>query len=521
MQDRADAIAVAIRALLREQINASPAVRTLAVELAHWVLEEADKISDTPESTAEPDTADSPPAPKPVEPKPARPTIPQQSGVVPLDVGGAKVQIEVRGSRQDLAAAHESIQRADEESEQSDRRPFELDLDRVTTRARLKADACRLYIRRRSAEGDPQREPALVEQIHQMIEKGKSIPDCFLWVFWRYEVQPDDDRLLAIAECYDALADAASVCGVATSPNTPLNPREVNEAFHMLAEATSALRIALEWTWLTSPDHDQNESHLWLRRETKLRSIFVERHMTLTDPADPHRAAELRADIRRLRVQVEARKDQRKQIDALFNRIRYHAGRLPESGAGEEHDCKRINECALKLAEFGIRPNDERFGAVREVLRLDAFPESITPAPLLTSANAIVEAKPQPASESEPRWSERVLEAREMLGGGSIVIIGGEPRQDAIRRIADAFELFEVDWVPLEEHGTSTRMRAPIARPETRLVVVLIKLTGHLHAEEARSYARDFGKPCILLPAGYNPEQIAEHIHEQAAARLT
>lgn len=62
---------------------------------------------------------------------------------------------------------------------------------------------------------------------------------------------------------------------------------------------------------------------------------------------------------------------------------------------------------------------------------------------------------------------------------------------------------------PLSEHGSAEPLRAPIARPETSVVLLLIKLTGHLHAESARQFARDSGKPSVHLTAGYNPEQIA------------
>ena len=100
------------------------------------------------------------------------------------------------------------------------------------------------------------------------------------------------------------------------------------------------------------------------------------------------------------------------------------------------------------------------------------------------------------------------------------MIIGGEPRQEAIDRISDAFLPSGVEWVQLSEHGSGDPMRAPIARQDTRLVLVLIKLTGHLHAEEARSYARQAGKSLVFLPAGYNPEQIAEQVLEQAHQKL-
>lgn len=52
------------------------------------------------------------------------------------------------------------------------------------------------------------------------------------------------------------------------------------------------------------------------------------------------------------------------------------------------------------------------------------------------------------------------------------------------------------------------------------MVVVIIKLTGHLHAEEAREYAEAAGKPCVLLSGGYNPEQVAMAILAQVSERL-
>lgn len=57
-------------------------------------------------------------------------------------------------------------------------------------------------------------------------------------------------------------------------------------------------------------------------------------------------------------------------------------------------------------------------------------------------------------------------------------------------------------WIKLFEHGTCEPMQAPIARPEIRLVLVLVKICGHLHAEAARRYAREANTPCVMLPAG-------------------
>jgi len=51
-------------------------------------------------------------------------------------------------------------------------------------------------------------------------------------------------------------------------------------------------------------------------------------------------------------------------------------------------------------------------------------------------------------------------------------------------------------------------------------VVILVKLCGHHHVDEARTWARACGKAFVMLPAGYNPEQIATQVLEQASGRL-
>jgi hypothetical protein len=127
----------------------------------------------------------------------------------------------------------------------------------------------------------------------------------------------------------------------------------------------------------------------------------------------------------------------------------------------------------------------------------------------------------QDRASAEPReWSSSVLSVRGLLRGKRMVIIGGERNAEAVQRLTQAFELKEAEWVELTEHGPGTPMRGPIYRPDTAVVIVIIKLTGHLHSEEARDYAAAAGKPCVMLSGGYNPERVAAEIMEQASARL-
>ncbi|MCH7603778.1 MAG: hypothetical protein IIB54_13525 [Planctomycetes bacterium] len=123
--------------------------------------------------------------------------------------------------------------------------------------------------------------------------------------------------------------------------------------------------------------------------------------------------------------------------------------------------------------------------------------------------------------DESPRWSDRVARVRKMRWGRQGVIIGGEARIEASERIKEAFGLSNVVWVRLTEHGSGQSMRAPIERPETALVLVLIKLVGHHHAEEACAYAHASEKPFVYVPAGYHPEQIARAVMDQASGQLT
>ncbi len=524
-----DQLAAAFRAFIREQMAQTPATAAFLVELARTVLDEAAKADSSASGALNtdksPELAGVPsvePAPKPVvEVKSSEESVRRS---VPLRIGDISIPIEVHGTEADLRAAEAAHTPVRAEPEPVVETP-EIDLTMVVRRAKLKAASCLLYIDRRDAEGDSERERPILESMRSMIDRAQNeLRECFLWAFFRERTQPADEVLREIAACYEALAEAADACVKATADEWLSDENTLHHAMQLLAEASSALRVALRQTWLVQPDRDQDETHLWLRTEAWRRSIYVERYMSLDDPADPARAVELTAEARALTAQLDARQRDARRIEELANKVRYHARQLT-ADPGNEHHARTINTCCDELIAKGLRPGDTRLLSLSAVIKPEHFPESV---PLGESAASILRPRSAPAARVvEPKaapaprqWSDRVLEARELLRGGNLVLIGGEVRRDAIARITDAFALNSVDWISLPEHSTGAPMQAPIARPETRAVIVLIKLAGHLHAEEARAYARQSNKPCVHIPAGYNPEQIAEHLLNQAAERL-
>jgi hypothetical protein len=521
----------ALRDALRPRLRESEDLRRVVDALADWLKAEA--AGATAREAHEPPPPP-PPLPTPAPPAPtvapARTPSTVKRAIVPLKIGDDLVHVDVTGETRDigrarLAAGASASDDDDLQETRPDRRAApDLDLNLIAERSRLKAESCRLFIARRAARPGSDDERDLVARMNDMIAKAKATRDCFLWVFWRERAQPDDDALRAIAECYEALADAAQLVAFVDEHPGASRRNDAEDAMFHLAHASAALRCALEETWLTSPDTDQDESHLWLRRETAHRQIFVPRYMSMDDRPDPRDAPEIRADVKHAHNALRERKRAVAQVDERFKRMKYHASRVERDPTdAASHDVARIDESARHLLDLGIAPSDPRFlaslpGAIHDRLR----PDASQPLSLVLDAiaqRAVPRAIETPAQPRE--WSDSVARARRLLAGKRLVILGGIRKPDAEQRIIDAFDLRDLEWVRLNEHTSGAPMNAPIARPDTALVVILIRFIGHLHAEEARIAATSAGKPFIHLPAGYSPEQIADAVLQQASKALS
>ncbi|MDZ4753660.1 MAG: hypothetical protein SGJ11_04100 [Phycisphaerae bacterium] len=469
----------------------------------------------------------------PPQPEPFASSAPASTRLVPLRLGDAFVHVPLSGTTEELARAQQSAlgwspaRHAETSATSLHRR--EPDLHLVERRCRLKAASCRLFIERRAGAAVPDIEHDTRRRMNEMIADAKSMANCFLWVYWRERTPPDDANLAQIAENYDAHADAVALMGKIDEGAGAATASDEEDAIYLLAEANSALRAALGDTWLAGNDHDQADVHMWLKHATSSRRIYISRHMTADDPADPGVAAGLRRRIGEFNVQIDARIRRASGIARSLSQIRYHAGRIIKCAEAEtsEHWDKIAAAVAL-LATMNVPETDRR---ITEALGHRAAASDSAQSPAAGQVAAIIgrarllaerTAKEENTSASvEPReWSQLVLDVRDRVRGQRMVIVGGEPNPAAISRFNAAFELADADWISLVEHGSASPMRTAIQRRDTALVLVIIKLTGHLYAAEARAAADAAGKPCVLLTAGYNPEQVARAILEQASDRL-
>jgi len=459
------------------------------------------------------------------------PPPPTSTALVSLRLGNAIVELPVSGTAEDFGRVLRSGINAEPHPPDFDlgtSQIVEPDLSVVQTRSRLKAASCRLYIKRRALPDGSDAEYESRSQMNQMITQAKALPECFLWAFWRERSLPGDAEIAQIADNYDAHADAAAlmlrVDGFASGNKSD----DESAALQLLAEANSALRSGLASTWLVD-DIDQFDAHLWLRRQTALRRVFVSRHMTVDDPADPSNADNLRKRVADMTAKLDARVVRSRGVKNAIGQIRYHAGKVARNRSEDvSRDWTKIGEVVANLATMGVSATDRRIAEAvgNEAAALWTAESTNTP-----GISAVIErlrslaASEQAAaalngSETSRAWSSAVLQVRSRLRGKRIVIIGGARNGPAVDRFIDAFQVVDAEWVELLEHGPGGPMKAPIGWPDTAVVIVIIKLTGHLHADEARALAALASKPLVVLTGGYNPEQVAKAILEQASARL-
>ena len=399
--------------------------------------------------------------------------------------------------------------------------PF--DPSRVATRCRLKAEACRWQFerRRRIDNGDDvsQEDRATLARLNQA--------DVYAWMVspqkWR---ERTDDAFLTVAACYEALAEAAEYAGLAERLG-----QDQPAAMHLLAEAQSALRAAVEDYASTHRDEDQQSAFNWLRRESEVRRVFL-RHMQLDYPAPPDNHPDLRRRIAELRRDADARASRERQVDQGIKKISYHVQKLARTGDRpfDADDENVLSVCAAvaALLNGGMLPSDTR---LREALLPVAarFPQDVPP-PMSRALEAVEEYVEASEAEGDDEGESGdiesgeadplVADARSRVAGRRGVLIGGVPREAHRQKLQHGLGLAELDWLRVEHHEPFESAAVAIRRPGTGLVMILTRWRSHRDGPAARALCRELGIPLIELPRGYNLRQVAHEISRQMPVGL-
>jgi len=202
----------------------------------------------------------------------------------------------------------------------------------------------------------------------------------------------------------------------------------------------------------------------------------------------------------------------------LLNTLRFELGRYVLAGETEQEARRaKLVRCVEALlaeppgaGEGRLRPWIEELGAALAERRLPA-----SHAQLARALEAL------PSTRAAPPAAPRtpVDEARELLRGRALLVIGGLPRPDHMENLRASFELSEVLWPQTSETKPTLHVLEPhIARPDVAAVVLLIRWIRHALNDVAQLCARH-DKPLVRVPGGYNVRQIAQLVLEQRRGR--
>ncbi len=396
------------------------------------------------------------------------------------------------------------------------------DLAVIESRCRIKAEATRWAATRlqRISEG-ANFETEIEPRDRELFAKANLVPDCFLWMSHPSGPSPTNPALYAdIAGCFEAVADTLAV--IRRTQNDPdLHKAEFEHLLNLLAEAQSALRVAIG-TIGGPADADQSQVFAWLKATASERQVYIQRHMRVTDPADPSLWSDLSARIEAVDAQVEETRKLANKRRKLLGKVRHKASLIADDPKSVDEHGPILVSTVDELVREGLPPSNRE---LRELLLpvIDKLPEMMD-APqnfrkVLREIDRLRESSPSPRATSAIQPSPEVEEARRLLQGRSVVLIGGSRRPEHYEAIKDAFGLQELYWIETREHQSIDVFEPYIARPDVAVVILAIRWSSHSYGG-VQAHCDRYGKPFVRLPGGYNPNQVAVQILSQCSERL-
>ncbi|QEL17852.1 DUF2325 domain-containing protein [Limnoglobus roseus] len=432
-----------------------------------------------------PATAASPPAAVPPPPvTPNRPTIqprlPNPRPAVPFTLEGAQKRLRLKAEAAGWAAE----------------------------RSRMVADGADLNLEIR---------PRDTELFRAAKQEG-----CYLWMLHPTGPRPQrPDHFDLIAASYENLAEALALAERVIEA-VGWDGNEIAPALELIATSQSALLVAVNECG-GHGDDDQRAAYRWLKQAADEHGVIPREGMTLDAPTDPSEWAAVAGRIHHLSQEFDHRQNRGRKISKLLSKVRHKASVvLPPNSAPHEAWAELVagvNDLVLT----GLAPSNKE---LRDILlpvfdRLREWPDQPDGFRLVVRAVETFinrrSALESPAS-GEPESAEVQL-ARQLLTGRSVVMIGGDERPDARTAVERAFGLKELVWIGTSKHDSYKDFEPFVARPDVAVVLLAVRWASHSYGEVDET-CRRYGKPLVWIPGGYNPNQLAYRIVEQAGERL-
>ncbi len=485
--------------------TAVPALRAIAA----WLTSIADTVERASAPTAEPEF--------------------MPTGVVPLKIGTQVIEVPVSGSAMELKAAAtaepESGESASALESTEDSAPS-IDLSLIINRSELKAEGCRWAMeRRRHIAAGADFNSVIKPTDEDLLGRARALPDCWLWAIDPYSSLPDDSVIDDIAGSFENLAATVTVVRDLIADER-LAEAFRDEAYELLAESQSAVRIAMEEE-SRKPDSDQLDAFSWLKVRTFEDQVFVPRHMKLSDPANPRNWAELADRIKGLADRIGDQKRATRDRRNLLGKVRYTVDRMADWDADDRvRQWQTLYDTVEKLIELGVRPSSRE---LRDLLLpvIDNYPDDEQPEPgpgmrgaLAAIDEYIATREAQSNVDEIARPISPILkDARDLVRGCTLLIIGGDHRPHAAANLKRDLELADVEWIRTIPHMSTSVFEPRIASSDIDIVVLAIRWASHSF-EGVRPMCIRYDKPFIRLPGGYGSNSVAKAIMDQISEEL-
>lgn len=334
--------------------------------------------------------------------------------------------------------------------------------------------------------------------------------------FWSSQQEPAGSCAPAVldevAGCFEAVAEALALVDASSGTRGPFE-----RALQLVAEAQSGLRRALGRLGAAA-DPDQCAVYEWLRATAARHRVYLPRFMRAQDLADPGGWPDLLARIRAHGPSDPHAQQQQAHLDLLREAV----DRLRANPANYEAG-RAVAQLVAEMVDDGVPPSHR---GIRELLLpvLDDLPHGPDQAPafqlVLRELDRFLAAQaPGPAAAAVEEPTTEVKQASALIGGRSVVLIGGVRRPAAQRELKTTLRMKELVWVETKEHQSIASFEPFVARPDVALVLLAIRWSSHAFGD-VKQFCERHGKPLVRLPGGYGPNQVAAQILAQCSQQL-
>jgi hypothetical protein len=398
------------------------------------------------------------------------------------------------------------------------------DLAHLQRCARLMQELCRHAKRVRECGSDGVDRESLRETGRGLVARCKQDRGLEAWPLDPERADLGVEQLILAAECYENVRIAASIAGrweIGADPED--SPDE--ETLTLAAEAQSALLAQME-ALAAGGDSCQAELYGWIRGMCHEHQIYVARYMSLQDQADPGEWFSLRERLQHLEDEAVGADERARSTRKAIAKVSYHVDRIRQGrGCEGGREWSALDSALDQAIKVGLYASNTELCDL--MLNLpenspESFPQS-SGAELVQREMKLREKNrcgaPAPSTKERPE-GEELLRARALVKGKTLLMIGGEARADAVRSLEEKLRFKEVVWKETHAHRPIEPLQLEISKDEIDIVAVLVRFGDHAFST-LRKTANRHGKVFLHLPAGYNPNQVAHQIIEQADRQLS